>query len=158
MQRPWESRQAQEVHNTTPQEEQPHLGPPREAEAKSSRARGHGPHLAPIGERNEAIPRGDLGNDEPTPSQQGMGEESWEQRFKGIQRELSHMKKVIKGRAPDFMDTLVQQTDSPFMAEVLHFPLPAKFRKLEVIHPEVQCRVSEGRRTGRKVRYHCIHR
>ena len=26
------------------------------------------------------------------------------------------------------MDTLVQQTESPFTAEVLHFPLPAKFR------------------------------
>ena len=26
------------------------------------------------------------------------------------------------------MDTLVQQTESPFTAELLHFPLPAKFR------------------------------
>ena len=50
-----------------------------------------------------------------------------EQRFKGIQQELSHMKEVIKGRAPDSMDTLVQQTESPFTAEVLYFPLPAKF-------------------------------
>ena len=83
IQRPRESRQAQERHNTTPQEEQPHLDPPREAEAESSRARGHGPHLAPRGERNEAIPEGDLGNDEPTPSQQRMEEQSWEQRFKG---------------------------------------------------------------------------
>ena len=40
MQRPREVRQAQEGHNTTPQEEQPHLGPPREAEIeeKSSQA------------------------------------------------------------------------------------------------------------------------
>ena len=37
------------------------------------------------------------------------------------------MKEVVKGRAPDFMDTLVQQTESPFMAEVLHFPLLANF-------------------------------
>ena len=96
-QRPQESRQAQEGHNTTPQEEQPHLGPPREAEEESSRARGHGPHLAPREERNEAIPKGDLLNDEPTPSQQRMGEQSWEQRFKGIQQELSHMKEVVKG-------------------------------------------------------------
>ena len=58
MQRLRESRQAQEGHNTTPQEEQPHLVPPREAEAESSRARGHGPHLAPREERNEAIPGG----------------------------------------------------------------------------------------------------
>ena len=76
MQRPLELRQAQET--PPPQEEQPHLGPPREAEAESSRARGHGPHLAPREERNEAIPRGDLGNDEPTPFQQEMGEQSWE--------------------------------------------------------------------------------
>ena len=96
MQRPRESQQAQEGHNTTPQEEQPHLGPPREAEAKSSRARGHGPHLAPKEEHNEAIPRGDLGNDEPTLFQHGMGEKSWEKRFKGIQQELSHMKESSK--------------------------------------------------------------
>ena len=41
------------------------------------------------------------------------------------------MKEVVKGRAPDSMDTLVQQTKSPFTTEVLqvlHFPLPAKFR------------------------------
>ena len=30
------------------------------------------------------------------------------------------------------MDTLVQQTKSPFTAEVLHFPLPAKFRMPQV--------------------------
>ena len=38
------------------------------------------------------------------------------------------MKEVVKGRASDTMDTLVQQTESPFTAEVLHFPLSAKFR------------------------------
>ena len=38
------------------------------------------------------------------------------------------MKEVVKGRAPYSMDTLVQQTESPFTAEVLHFPLPSKFR------------------------------
>ena len=78
MQRPRESRQAQEGHNTTPQEEQQHLVPQREAEAESSRAKGHGTHLAPKKERNEAILEGDLGNDELIPSQQRMGEQSWE--------------------------------------------------------------------------------
>ena len=34
------------------------------------------------------------------------------------------MKEVVKGRAPDSMDTLVQPTESPFTTEVLHFPLP----------------------------------
>ena len=43
------------------------------------------------------------------------------------------MKEVVRGRAPDTMDTLVQQTESPFTAEVLHFPLPAKF-----IMPQVE--------------------
>ena len=38
------------------------------------------------------------------------------------------MKEVVRGRTPDSMDTLVQQTESLFTAEVLHFPLPAKFR------------------------------
>ena len=92
---PRESRQAQEGHNTIHQEEQPHLGPPREAKAESSRARGHGPHLAPREKRSEAIPGGDLENDESTPSQQRMEEQSWEQRFKGIQQELSHLKEVV---------------------------------------------------------------
>ena len=132
MQRPQEARQTQEGHNTIPQEERPHLGPPRETEAESSRARGHGPHLAPREERNEAILGGDRGNDEPTPSQQRMGEQSWEQRFKGIQQELNHVKEVVKGRASNSMDTLVQQTESPFTAEVLHFPLPAKFRMPQI--------------------------
>ena len=42
------------------------------------------------------------------------------------------MKEVVKGRASDSMDTLVQQTKSPFTAEVLHFPLPAKFRMPQI--------------------------
>ena len=61
-----------------------------------------------------------------------MGERSWEQRFKGIQQELSHMKEVVKGRASDSMDSLVQQTESPFTAEVLHFPLPTRFRMPQI--------------------------
>ena len=42
------------------------------------------------------------------------------------------MKEVVRGRAPDIMDTLVQQTSSPFTAEVLHYPLPTKFRMPQV--------------------------
>ena len=38
------------------------------------------------------------------------------------------MKETVKGRALVSMDTLVQQTESPFIVGVLHFPLPAKFR------------------------------
>ena len=132
MQSPLEARQIQEGHNTTPQEEQPHLGPPREAKAESNRVRGHGPHLAPREERNKEILGGNIKDDKPTSSQQGMGERSWEQRFKGILQELSHMNEVVKGRAPDSMDTLVQQTESPFTAEVLHYPLLAKFRMPQI--------------------------
>ena len=42
------------------------------------------------------------------------------------------MKEVVRGRVPDTMDSLVQQTESPFTAEVLYFPLPAKFRMPQV--------------------------
>ena len=38
------------------------------------------------------------------------------------------MKEAVKGRAPISMDALVQQMESIFTAEVLYFPLPAKFR------------------------------
>ena len=42
------------------------------------------------------------------------------------------MKEAVKGRAPVSMDALVQQTESPFTAGVLHFPLPAKFRMPQI--------------------------
>ena len=42
------------------------------------------------------------------------------------------MKEDVKGRAPDYMDTLVQQTESLFTAEVLHFPIPAKLRMPQI--------------------------
>ena len=42
------------------------------------------------------------------------------------------MREAVRGRAPDTMDTLVQQTESPYTTEVLHFPLPDKFRMPQV--------------------------
>ena len=42
------------------------------------------------------------------------------------------MKEVVRGRDLDTLDTLVEQTESPFTAEVLHFPLLAKFRMPQV--------------------------
>ena len=134
MQHPREARQTQEGHNIPSHEGQHNLDIPRgaETEAESSRARGHGPHLAPGGEGNEATPGGHVGNEELHHPQQGAGEQSWEQRFKSLQQELSRVKEVVRGRAPDTMNTLVQQTKSPFTAEVLHFPLPAKFRMPQV--------------------------
>ena len=42
------------------------------------------------------------------------------------------MKEAVKGRAPISMDALIQQTESPFTAGVLHFPLSEKFRLLPI--------------------------
>ena len=130
IQRPQDMRQTQEGHNFPPHEGQRNLDIPRGAEtgAESSRARGHGPQSALGEEGNEAVLGGRVGNEEQHHSQLGAEEQSWEQRFKNLQQELSRVKEVVKGRTPDTMDTLVQQTESPFTVEVLHFPLPAKFR------------------------------
>ena len=134
MRRPREARQTQEGHDIPPHEGQQNLDTPRgaETEAESSLSRGHGPHLAPGEEGNEATPGGHVGNEELHHPQQGTGEQSWEQRFKSLQQELSRVREVVRGRAPNTMDTLVQQTESPFTTKVLHFPLPAKFRMPQV--------------------------
>ena len=42
------------------------------------------------------------------------------------------MKEAVKGRAPVSMDALVQQNESPSTAEVLHFPLPTKFKMSQI--------------------------
>ena len=130
MRRPREAQQTQEGHYIPPHEGQHNIGTPRGAEtvAKSSRARGHGPYLAPGREGNKATLGEHIGNREPRHPRPAAGEQSWEQRFKSLQQELSRVKEVVKGHAPDTTDTLVQQTESPYTAEVLHFPLPAKFR------------------------------
>ena len=80
MQRPRETRQTQEGHNITPHEGQSHLDTPRgaETEAKSSRARGHRPHLTSGEEGNEATLGGHVGKDELNPPQQRIEERSWE--------------------------------------------------------------------------------
>ena len=75
---------------------------------------------------------GHVGNEEPHHPQPGAEEQSWEQRFRSLQQELSCVKEVVKGCAPDTMDTLVQQIESPFIAEVLRYPLPAKFRMPQI--------------------------
>ena len=134
IQHPRETRQTQEGHNIPPREEQHDHDIPRgaETEAESSRARGHKPQLAPADEGNGAMLGGYVGNEEIHHPQPGAEEQSWEQRFRNLQQELSRVKEVVKGRAPDTMDTLVQQTESPFTAEVLRYPLPAKFRMPQV--------------------------
>ena len=42
------------------------------------------------------------------------------------------MKEVVKSQAPVSMDALVQQTESLFIAGVLHFPLPVRFRMPQI--------------------------
>ena len=113
LRRPREARQTQEGHDIPPHEGQHNIGTPRgdETEAESSRARGHGPHLAPGEEGNEETPRGHVGNEELRHPPQGTGHQSWEQRFKSLQQELGRVKEVVRGRALDTMDTLVQQTE-----------------------------------------------
>ena len=134
IQHPRETRQTQEGHNIPPRGEQLGHDTPRgvETEAKASRVRGHGPPLAPAEGGNEAIPGGQVVNEALHHPQPGAEGQSWEQRFRSLQQELGRVKEVVKGRAPDTMDTLVQQTESPFTAEVLRYPLPEKFRMPQV--------------------------
>ena len=86
--RPQETRQARKDQNPVTREEQ-HLDPRREAdrEGETSHTREHDPYQPPGEDRNE--------------------ERSWEQRFRDIQQEISHMKVAVKGRAPVSMNALV---------------------------------------------------
>ena len=130
MQRPQDEQHAYEGRNTIPQEEQQHLGAPRDVDGggENSRTRGHDPYVPLEDGRNEGMFDRDDGGEEMTPHQRGREGRSWEQRFQDIQQELNHMKEVVKVRALVSMDALVQKTKSPFTAEVLYFPLPTKFR------------------------------
>ena len=66
MRRPREARQTQEGHDIPPHEGQHNVGTPRgaETEAESSRAKGHGPQLAPVEEGNEAMLGAHVANEE----------------------------------------------------------------------------------------------
>ena len=110
IQHPRELRQTQEGHNIPPHEGRHDHGIPRgtETEAESSQAKGHGPQLAPVEEENEAMHGRRGENEEPHHAPPVTGVQTWEQRFRNLQQELSRVKEVVKGRAPDSMDTLVQ--------------------------------------------------
>ena len=82
--------------------------------------------------RNEERHGRDNRGDGPILYQQEIGEWSWEKRFRDIQQELSHMKEAVKSQALVSMDALVQQTESPFTAGLLHFPIPAKFKMPQI--------------------------
>ena len=125
-------RQAREGQNTITQEKQQHIDPSREVDGETSQAREHDPYKPPGENRSEGRHGRDNRGDGPLLYQQEIGERSWDQRFKDIQQEINQMKEVIKGQAPVSMDALVQQIESPFTAEVLHFPFSAKFRMSQI--------------------------
>ena len=110
IQRPQDTRQAQEGHNFPPHEGQHNLDIPRgaEIEVESSRSRRRGPQVAPGEEGNEATLGEHVRNEELRHPQQEAGELLWEQRFKNLQQELGRVKEVVRGRAPDTVDSLVQ--------------------------------------------------
>ena len=116
IQHPQGERQNQGGHNVPPHEGRHGYAIPRntEAEAESSQARGHSPQPVLVGEENQAVHRGRGESVEPHRLPPMTREQTWEQRFRDLQQELSRMKEVVKGRTPDTMDTLVQQTESPF--------------------------------------------
>ena len=118
----------------SPQEEQRHHDVPRDVdgEGETSKAKELDPYKPPGEDHNEGISGRDNRGNGPILYQQEIGERSWEQRFRDIQQELQHMKETVKGRALVSMDALVQQTESPFTAGVLHFPLPTKFRMPQI--------------------------
>ena len=107
MQRPREARQAQEGHNFPPHEGQHNLDIPRGVEQKQSPAEPGGMDRNwPLGRRETKQHSKDMSGmkNYVTLSQ----EQSWEQRFKSLQQELSLVKEVVRGRALDTMEILVQ--------------------------------------------------
>ena len=87
MQRPQDEQQAHEGCNTIPQEEQQHLGAPRDVDGggENSRTRGHDPYIPPEDDRNKGMLDRDDGDEDPTPHQRRKEERSWEQQFQDIQ-------------------------------------------------------------------------
>ena len=45
---------------------------------------------------------------------------------------MDFMMNALKGRVSNYLDELVYRTDSPFTAPVTSFPLPPKFRMLQI--------------------------
>ena len=104
---PQETRQTRKDQNLVTREEQ-HLDPRREAnrEGETSDTREHDPNQLPGEDRNEERHVRNNKGDGPLLYQQETEERSWEQRFRDIQQEISHMKEAVKGRAPVSMDAL----------------------------------------------------
>ena len=86
MQRPQDGQQAHGGLDTTPQEEQQHLGAPLDDDGigENSRTRGHDTNVPPGNDQNKGMLDRDDGGEGPTPHQRGKEERSWEQRFQDI--------------------------------------------------------------------------
>ena len=54
--------------------------------------------------------------------------------MKNMRKELGEVKNIMKGKTVINLDGMIKRTDSPFIASVLEWPLPPKFRppQLEV--------------------------
>ena len=80
VQRPQDEQQAHRGRNTIPQEEQQHLGTPRDNDGRgeNSRIRGQDSNVPPGDDRNEGTLDRDDGGEEPTPHLRGKEERSWE--------------------------------------------------------------------------------
>ena len=155
IQHPRETRQTQGDHSILPREGRYDHSPPRgvEAEAESSQARGHDQQLAPVEEENEAAHERRVEEPRHTPSR--AEEQTWEQRFRSLQQELNRVKEVIKGRTPDAMDTLVQQTESPFTAEVLRY----RFQPNSECHKwkhSTESRIPSTTSTPIRIKWNCM--
>ena len=108
IQRPQETRQARKDQNPVTREKK-HLDSRREEdrEGETSHTKEHDPYQPPGEDRIEERHGRNNKGDGPLLYQQEIEERSWEQRFRDIQQEISHMKEAIKGRALVFMDALV---------------------------------------------------
>ena len=73
VQRPQDEQQVHGGHNTIPQEEQQHLGAPRDDDGRgeNSRTRGHDPNVPPRDDRNEGTLDKDDGGEGLTHHQRG---------------------------------------------------------------------------------------
>ena len=52
--------------------------------------------------------------------------------IQAIKEQMEVMMNALKGRVSSDLDNLVNRTDSPFTASVNSFPLPHKFRMLQI--------------------------
>ena len=75
MQRPQEAQQAHEGRNTIPEEQQQHLGAPRDIDGggENSWTKGHDPYISPGDGSNEGMLGRNGGGDEPTLISKGRG-------------------------------------------------------------------------------------